>query len=273
MIASPLSSLILGLDNVLSLHGWQWLFIVEGAPALILAVAVFIFLPDGPEDARWLTQQERATIKSSFLAEDRSNGDGIHDVWRALADERVILLCAAYFAFMVGLYGITYWLPQMVQAMGVSVAATGFVVAVPYAVTCVVLIVWARHSDMAQERIWHVALAALLGAFGFAASAMLNAPLLVLIALTFAAAGIYSIIAPFWAMPSQFLSSTGRAAGIALINSVGNLGGFLGPYAVGWALQETGGYAGGMAVLAASMTIGAVLVLALGRFKRFALAA
>ena len=197
----------------------------------------------------------------------------VHEVRSALLDSRVLLLCAIYFGIVVGLYGIGYWLPQMVQAMGFSNVAIGVLVALPYAAAGIVQYLWGRHSDHTAERVWHVALPAMLSAFAFALSAALQSPALVLVALAIAAIGICSTLAPFWAMPPQFLSGTGAAAGIAAINAVGNLGGFIGPYAVGWALQETGNYSGGMMILAGFLLAAAVLVLAMGRFKRLALAA
>jgi MFS transporter, ACS family, tartrate transporter len=178
-----------------------------------------------------------------------------------------------YFAAVVGLYGITFWLPQIVQAMGFSNNAVGIIVAVPYAFAVVSMILWGAHSDRTGERIWHVSLTCLLAALGFLASAILQSPLPILIALTIAAVGVCSVLGPFWAIPPLFLTGTGAAAGIALINAVGNLGGFIGPYAVGWALQQTGGYAGGMGIMAASMTAGALLVLAMGRLKQLSYAA
>src|SRR6185503_5052979 len=139
--------------------------------ALLLGLAVFFFLPDGPQDARWLSEKERAVIASALAAERAAAGEQVHKLWSALADPRVVLLCAVYFAIVVGLYGITFWLPQIVQAMGYSNVATGFIVAVPYAVAAVAMIAWGRHSDTTGERVWHVALASLLGTFGFAMSA------------------------------------------------------------------------------------------------------
>ncbi len=272
VIGGPISGLILQLDGAYGLHGWQLLFLIEALPALGLAAAVFFFLPDGPEDARWLSEKERATIAAALAAEKTEAHEQIHRVWPALADPRVLLLCAVYFAIVVGLYGITFWLPQIVQAMGFSNIATSFIVAVPYAVAAVAMIAWGHHSDKTGERVWHVALASLLGALGFGLSAALQSPLLELIALGLVAVSVCSTLAPFWAMPPMFLVGTGAASGIALINAVGNLGGVVGPYAVGWALQATGGYEGGMAILSVFMALSAALVLAMGRFRRLALA-
>jgi ACS family tartrate transporter-like MFS transporter len=267
VIGAPVSSLILEV-GLLGLKGWQWLFIVEAIPALVLAVAVFFLLPDGPKDARWLSPSERDVIESALATEKQTGEEHIHSVWSALKDKRVMLLCAVYFAIVVGLYGIGYWLPQIVQGMGFSNFAIGLLVALPYAAAGAAQFLWGRHSDNSGERIWHVALPSLMSAVAFALSAVLAAPFFVLIALAFAAIGICATLAPFWAMPPQFLSGRGAAAGIAAINAVGNLGGFIGPYAVGWALAVTGSYAGGMLILALSLLAGAGLVLAMGRFKR-----
>jgi ACS family tartrate transporter-like MFS transporter len=272
VIGAPLSSLILGTDGILGLHGWQWLFVLEALPALVLAVVVFFLLPDGPADARWLDHRERERIAEELSLERLNANETIHDAW-ALLDARVLLLCAIYFGIVVGLYGIGYWLPQMIQGMGFSNLAIVALVALPYAAAGVAQYVWGRHSDMSAERVWHVALPAALSGFAFAISAALQSPAIVLVALAVAAIGICSTLAPFWAMPPQFLSGKGAAAGIAAINAVGNLGGFIGPYAVGWALQETGNYSGGMMILAGFLIAAAALVLAMGRFRRFALAA
>jgi ACS family tartrate transporter-like MFS transporter len=272
VIGAPVSSLILDADGFLGLHGWQWLFILEAVPALLLAAAVFLFLPDGPRDANWLAPRERDIIASELAAGGEAGEERIHGVWHALADFRVILLCVVYFGIVVGLYGIGYWLPQIVQAMGYSNFEIGLLVALPYAAAGLAQFFWGRHSDITGERVWHVALASLMSAVAFGLSAVLQAPMLVLIALAFAAIGICSTLAPFWAMPPQFLSGRGAAAGIAAINAVGNLGGFIGPYAVGWAKEATGSYAGGMAILALSLLAAALLVLAMGRTRRLALA-
>jgi ACS family tartrate transporter-like MFS transporter len=273
VMGAPVSSLILGIDGVLGLHGWQWLFILEALPALMLAVVVFFFLPDGPADAHWLDQGERERIAGELFRERDDADDRLHDVRSALADSRVLLLAAIYFGIVVGLYGIGYWLPQMVQGMGFSNFAIGVLVALPYAAAGIAQYLWGRHSDHAAERVWHVALPAAFSSFAFAISAALQSPALVLVALAIAAIGICSTLAPFWAMPPQFLSGKGAAAGIAAINAVGNLGGFIGPYAVGWARQETGNYSGGMMILAGFLLAAAALVMAMGRFKRLALAA
>ncbi len=273
VIGAPVSSLLLEMDGLFGLHGWQWLFLIEALPALLLAVAVLKFLPDGPREAKWLSDGERAIIAAELARERTDDHEHVRGLWAALADMRVLLLCAIYFFIVVGLYGITFWLPQILQSMGYSSRATGLLVALPYALAAVSMIAWGRHSDRTGERIWHVALACLLSTFAFALIAGVNSPALVFIALALVAIGVCSTLAPFWAMPPTFLAGTAAAGGIALINAVGNLGGVFGPYAVGWALEATGSYAGGMAILAASMSVAAVLVLAMRRLQRLAFVA
>jgi len=234
---------------------------------------VYLVLPDGPQDAPWLRNDERATIAATLAAEKERGQDHVRELWASLADARVLLLCAVYFAIVVGLYGITYWLPQIVHMMGFSNTQTGYAIVVPYGVASIMMVVWGRHSDATGERVWHVALACLVSAAAFVVSAISPSPLVVFLALSIAAIGICATLAPFWAMPPLFLTGTGAAAGIALINAVGNLGGSIGPFLVGWALQETGSYAGGMAMLSLSMIAGAALVLAMGRFRRLIFAA
>ena len=272
VIGGPVSSLLLELDGVVGLHGWQWLFLVEAVPALLLAVAVFVFLPDGPEDAKWLSANERATISATLAGERTDEHEHVRGLWPALADVRVALLCAIYFFIVVGLYGITFWLPQLLQSMGYPNNATGLLVALPYAAAGISMIAWGRHSDVTGERVWHVALACLLSMFAFALIAGIGSQAVVLVSMTLVAIGVCSTLAPFWAIPPTFLAGTAAAGGIALINAVGNLGGVAGPYAVGWALQTTGSYAGGMMILAGSMAVAALLVLAMGRFRRLAFA-
>jgi ACS family tartrate transporter-like MFS transporter len=272
VIGAPVSSLLLELDGLLGLHGWQWLFLIEALPALLLAVAVLVFLPDGPREAKWLSESERAIIAAELARERKDDHEHVHGVWAALADMRVLLLCAVYFFIVVGLYGITFWLPQILQSMGYSSRATGLLVALPYALAAVSMIAWGRHSDRSGERVWHVALACLLSTFAFALIAGIESHAVVFLALALVAIGVCSTLAPFWAIPPMFLAGTAAAGGIALINAVGNLGGVFGPYAVGWALEATGSYAGGMAILSASMAVAAALVVALGRFRRLAFA-
>jgi ACS family tartrate transporter-like MFS transporter len=264
-IGGPLSSFILTLDGFHGLHGWQWLFLLEGLPSCILAFAVLIFLPDRPERARWLSDEEKAIIEAGVA----HNAPPHRDLWAGLSDARIWLLSIADFGIVTGLYGIGLWIPQIVKAMGFSNFETGFVVAVPYVISMIGMILWGYSSDRLRERTRHVAVAALLAAVGLAVAAISHRPFESMLALSIAAIGIYSALSTFWALPPSFLGGTAAAGGIALINSISNLGGFVGPYVMGWLLAETRGYAAGMAVLSACLVVAAVVVLMLGRYLSF----
>jgi len=263
-IGAPLSGMIVGMDDVMGLKGWQWLFIVEGLPACLLCFVVLHALPDGPEHAAWLSAAERAAVAAD-LADDRRNSHERthHSIWPALADRRVAILCLAYFGIVIGLYGIGLWLPQITKAMGFSNKMTGAVTAMPYVVSAVAMLVWARHSDVRRERVGHVAAAAAISAMGFIGSVYVTTPFFALFCLGVASVGIYASLGPFWAMPPMFLQSTAAAGGIALINSVGNLGGFVGPYLIGWIKQRTGSFGPGMWALAGGLGAASGLVLLL----------
>jgi ACS family tartrate transporter-like MFS transporter len=260
-IGGPLSSAILQLGGIAHLHGWQWLFLLEGLPACVLSFFVLAHLPDGPSRAKWLSDDEKRIVAARLARDASAPGD----LWSGLSDIRVWWLAAADFGIIFALYGIGFWLPQIVKAMGFSNLETGFVVACPYVICAFAMVAWARSSDARGERIWHVVVAALLGAGGFVAAALLHANVLSLIALTVAAIGIYAALVSIWTLPSSILGGTAAAGGIALINSLANLGGFVGPYVMGWLKQSTGGYETGMAVLAAGLLTSVVLVLTLAR--------
>lgn len=266
-IGAPVSGYVLGVDGLLGLKGWQWLFILEGVPSCLLGILVLFLLPDGPAKAAWLSDAEKKKI-ADVLARDRArNPHRVHEsLWPALRDIRVILLGFVYFGIVVGLYGIGLWLPQIIKAMGgFTNQEVGLIVAVPYFLSAGAMMLWGRHSDRAGERVWHVALPALVSAAGFVASIYLSSTTLQLCALGVACIGIYSALGPFWTLPSIILGSMGAAAGIALINSIGNAGGFLGPYLVGWIKEATGSFQLGMAALAVGLIAAALLVLTLGR--------
>ena len=256
IIGSPLSGVILGLDGAAGLAGWQWLFLVEGIPALLLGMVVLVVLPDGPREARWLTDTER-TWMAARLAEDSacSERGRRHRLADAFTSGRVWRLCLLYFLLNVGGYGYEMWLPTIVKEFsGSSNATVGFLNAVPYVAAAVAMLVVGRYSDRTGHRRWPVALAAMTSAVGFALSGWLHQPYLAMGALVLAFVGLKSTLGPFWALGTAFLSGTAAAGGIALINSVGNLGGFAGPYLVGVIKDQTGSN------LAALMMLGGALL-------------
>ena len=262
IIGGPLSGVILGMDDLLGLRGWQWLFLIEGLPACVLAFAALKFLPDDPESAAWLSGDEKKVICRRLAAESFVEH---RNLWRALCDVRVIALGLVNFGVLCGVNGVALWLPQIVRQMGFSNLQTGFVVALPSVASAVTMILWGRSSDAKGERIWHVAIPALIAAASFVVSSLTQIDLVMLIALSITQIMLWSAIAPLIAMPSSFLGGSARAGGIALVVSIGSLGGFLGSTIIGVLKDRTGDYAASMAVIGVILVLAAVIVLALGR--------
>ncbi|SHG25220.1 MFS transporter, ACS family, tartrate transporter [Kaistia soli DSM 19436] len=263
-VGSPLSALVMETHGFLGLAGWQWLFIIEGLPATLLGLVVLVLLPNGPADARWLNEDERRVIAASIAADHAVSGAATrHSLWPALRDPRVLMLGLIYFGLVVGLYGIGLWLPQIIQSLGYDTRQIGSILILPYAVSALAMLAWGRHSDRTGERVLHVAAAAFLGAIGLVASVHVTSHILAIAAVTCASVGIYAALGPFWAVPPLFLRGTAAAAGIALINSIGNLGGFVGPYAVGFIKEATGRFTAGFELLAAVVCVAGLLAILL----------
>jgi MFS family permease len=262
VIGAPISGLLLGLDGMMGLRGWQWLFIIEGIPSVLLGIVTWFYLTDKPAKATWLTAEQKAWLSSRLDSEVAAKQAAMHlSLGQALASPRVLTLSLVYFGFVGALYGMQFWLPQIVKAFGFSNAQTGFVTAVPYLFGAVAMILWARHSDRTRERVWHVALPLLLTAVALGISGYVQDPMVTLVALTFAAIGTFCTFGVFWTLPTAWLTGTAAAAGIALINSIGNLAGFGGPYLIGWVKDSTGSTATGLLVLAILPLIAGLLVL------------
>jgi MFS transporter, ACS family, tartrate transporter len=265
VIAGPVSGALLELHGLAGLLGWQWLFILEGLPAVILGVMVLLYLPDGPNSAAWLEDDERAAL---LIKLERERGCGTqkrsHSFVEAIANSTVWILSLVYFAIVFGLYGVTFWLPQIIQSFGSrSDFEIGMLSAIPFFGAAIAMVYVGRASDLSGERRWHLAFCAGVGAIGLMLASMTHSPLLSLGALSIAAAGIWGTFGPFWAMPPEFLSGTAAAGAIALINSIGNLGGFAGPYVVGVVKQTTHSFAGGMIVMAVSLVAAGMIALTL----------
>ena len=261
IVGAPLSSFILGMEGVSGLHGWQWLFLIEGLPASVLAFAVLALLPSGPKEASWLKDAEKQVILAHLAADDTSEH---RDFGKALLDMRVYALGIVYLGYATGYYGIQLWLPQIVQAMGFSNLATGFLVALPFIASMIAMVLWSRSSDRTGERTWHVAIPVLAATAGLLAASVAPVNLIVFLGLTVALMGVMAFQGPFWTLPPMFLGGTAAAGGIAFINTIGTGGGgFLGPYITGILREATGDYSLGMAVLALAPLVSAVIVLAL----------
>lgn len=241
-IGAPLSGLILTtMDGVGGISGWRWLFFVEALPAIALGVIAFFYLPDTPRAAGWLNPAERALLQARLEAE-RPAGGKSENHWRALRSSRVLSLGLVYFGVVVSLYGVGFWLPQIVSSFGYGVVATGFLTAVPFVFGALAMAVWSRVSDALNERAAHTIAGALLASFGLAASAYAQTPVLAMAALSIACVGTLAAMPTFWSLATLTLTDADVVVGIALINSIGNLAGFVGPYFVGWMKGANGDF-------------------------------
>ena len=251
-LASIVSGAILEMDGTLGLKGWQWVFIIESVPAVVLAFVVLKRLTDRPAQAGWLGADERAWLESELLAERREiESRGALSLWQALTDRRVMILSLIYLGMMTATYGITFFLPQIIKGFGLSNLMTGFVSAVPYTVGVFGLLAWGFSSDRRKERHGHLIAALIVAAAGLAGAGIFGVSWWALLAMAVTAVGLYGSRPAFWPMPSIFLTGTAAAAGIALINSIGALGGYIGPFVVGWIKDSTNSFDNGLYFLAA----------------------
>ena len=265
-VSGPLSSRILSLDGTLGVAGWQWLFLTETVPSLLLGIITLRCLPDGPAQASWLTPAERTWLTGRLAAEAAATPEGgKRSGLAALMSLRMLALCACYFGADLGLYGVVFWIPQILAGAGIAEATVGYAVAIPYLLATLGMLWWSRHSDRARERTAHIAVASLVGFTGLAASACVDdSPLLALLAFTVGVTGSLAMLPIFWTLPSALLRGAGAAGGIALINAVGNIGGFAGPYAVGWIKDATGSFTWGLVLVAGGVLLTGLLALLIG---------
>ncbi|MEU0875512.1 MFS transporter [Nocardia brasiliensis] len=268
-LGSTLSSLIIQYGHgVFGLSGWRFMFLVEGLPAIFLAVVTWFYLTDSPAQARWLTRDERQWLSSELAAEQAAVEK--QEQWtlrKALTDSRVLGLALVYGGIVYGLYALGFFLPTIINGFQeqygthYSVVQRGLINAVPYVIGAVVMVLWSRHGDRTGERAWHVALPALVGGLAIPVALYLGNPFAAMAAVTVCAVGVLAALPTFWALPSTFLSGAAAAAGIALINSIGNISGFAAPYITGWLKDWTGTQRAGLWVVGACMIASAVGVL------------
>ena len=270
MSAVPLSGLVGGPVSGWILHhfhgqhgwaGWQWLFVLEGLPAVVLGIITLFYLDNGIAHAKWLSADEKGALQHALDQEAQAKSS--HSALEGLAQPRVWLMALIYFSVVIGLYGLSFWLPLLIKSTGVTdPLSIGWLVALPYGVSVVAMILVGRSSDKRHERRWHVAIPALIGAAGLVLSTLWSSDTtLAMVALTLATVGIMVVLPLFWALPNAFLAGSAAAAGLALINALGNLAGFFGPSIIGWVKQATQSTNGGILVLAGFMVLCAVLVL------------
>ena len=264
VIGAPVSGALLGLDGISGLAGWQWMYLIEALPALLLSVVVLVYLTDRPADAMWLQADERNWLvtRQAQEVQQRENVRR-YSVREVLFDPRVLAIALIYFGANATNYGLSFFLPQIVKGFGLTNLQTGFVTSLPYIVGVISMILWGRHSDKKPERKWHVAIALLVAAGGIAGSTLFNDPLLMMISLSIAGFGIFGCLPVIWTLPTAFLAGPAAAGGIAVVNSLGNLAGFFGPYAMGWIKDTTGSFTAGLISLAVAGLVGVVAVLLL----------
>ncbi len=262
IFGNPLSGWIMdAFHGTHGLSGWQWMFLIEAIPAVLVGIMVLLYLDNGIQQARWLTAEEKALLQREVEADNAQGGaHGPHSVAGVFRDMRVWWMALIYFAFVMGQYALTFWMPTLVKATGVQGNfQIGLLSAIPFLCAIVVMNLLGRSADARRERRWHLIVPALMGAVGFTVAASYTQNTVV--ALTFlslAAAGVLTCAPLFWSLPTAFLSGTAAAAGIAAINSVGNLAGFASPYLIGYLKDLTGSTQIGMYVLSAVLVLGAI---------------
>jgi ACS family tartrate transporter-like MFS transporter len=262
VVGGPLSGALLGLHLTSGLAGWQWMFLMEGIPAVLLGGAALAYLVDRPEEARWLSREERDWLVET-LRRERKDVTGEAGTFAALRSGQIWMLALVYFGVNTVSYGVSLWLPTLIRSLsGVSSLTIGVLSAIPYVAAAAAMVAVGLHSDRSGERRWHTALPAFAGALALTGAAYSTSVGPAILAISVAVLGVFAMVGPFWAMPTSLLSGTAVAAGIAFINSVGNLGGFVGPYVIGLVRTSTGQFKGGLLLVSAALaTSGAVALL------------
>ena len=255
---APLSVAILGMNGMAGLRGWQWLFLIEGTVAVVFGAIVPWVLANGPRDARWLSEEEKRRLLAAIAAE--ASAAPAHLSWTHLLRSRIVLgFTLAYFTLMIGLYGLGFWIPRILDSEGLALDRTGWITAVPYFVSAVGMVLWCRHSDSSKERTWHVVLAFLAAALGMYIASATHLVVVSVAGFSLAALGIFSAMPLFWATTTDHLGEN-AVAGIAVVNALGNFGGFVGPVWMGWLLDRTHFFSAGLLAVAITLAFGAVLI-------------
>lgn len=263
IFGNPLSGWIMeAFQGVHGLQGWQWMFVIEAIPAIVIGFVTVAYLDNGIASAKWLNEDEKRVLSRAIEVDQSLSGTQRHSLRGIFADRRVWWMCLIYFTFVAGQYGLTFWMPTLVRSTGVSSALhIGLLSAIPFLCAIMVMNLLGHSADRHRERRWHLIVPALAGAVGFtAAAAFADNTTLSLVFLSLAAAGVLSCAPLFWSLPTAFLSGTAAAAGIALVNSVGNLAGFVSPYMIGYLKDMTRSTQTGMHVLAGLLVLGAIAV-------------
>ncbi|MGV0797643.1 MFS transporter, partial [Mycolicibacterium elephantis] len=266
----PLAAWLIHVGDDLFGAGWQFMMICCGIPAVVLGVACWFYLTDRAADAHWLTDEERRWLTEVMAAEESQVNERFDfPLRRALGSPRVWALAVVYFGIAYGLYALAFFLPSIIsgfqQSFGLtlSILQVGLITAIPYSCAAIGMYLWSRHADRTEEHVWHVGIPMLVGGLTIPVALYLDGPVLVMIAVTVVAVGVFGAIPSFWALPSRFLTGVAAAGAIALINSIGNLGGFAAPYVTGALVDLTGSERAGMWTVGAVMVLSAAVVVAL----------
>lgn len=264
MLGSPLAGIILSMHGAFGMKGWQLMFMLDSVAAILLGIFTFFYLSDRPQKNRWLSKDETQWLIDTLAEENKGKaGQAKTSIWKGLTDVRVLTLAVVYFGTSAGLYSLNIWSPQFIKSFGLTTMQIGFINAIPAALSIVAMILWARHSDKTKERTWHVVGACLFACLGFILAGTVHSLPLAVVALVMASVGISSCKPPLWSIPSLFLNGPAAAAGLAAINSIGNLGGFAGPAVIGWLKETTGDFSLALYCVAAMLVVSAVLTLSI----------
>jgi MFS family permease len=263
ILGNPLSGWIMdAMNHVGGVSGWKWMFVAEAMPAVAVGIATLFILDNSIQAAKWLDADEKRVLEAAIAHDKGSQVGGVHDTASAFKDPRVWLMCLIYFCFILGQYGLNFWMPTLIKTAGVTGNfKIGLVSAIPYIVTLVMMNVLGRSADKRRERRWHLVVPALIGAVGFVVAPTAPNVGIAIAALSLAAAGAITCAPLFWSLPTAFLAGAGAAAGIAVVNSVGNLAGFVAPSLIGYAKDATGNAAVGMYIIAGGLVVGAIATL------------
>lgn len=263
VVGAPLSTTLLG-TSVFGLSGWQTMFLVEGIPAVLLGIVILFVLCDSPAKAKWLTERERDVLQAAIKRDERlSTYTSARD---GLLNPLVWLFSALYAALMLAVYGFGLWAPQIVKLLGnLTNREVGLVLVIPYACATVAMVLWGRHSDRTGERKWHLTIPGAVGMIGFLCGSFTGNFYVAVAGFSLGAMGIFASLPLFWSLPTAILGGSAAAGGIALINSIGNLSGYLGPFVIGKLKELTQGFTAGLLVIAASLALASILGYVVGR--------